>query len=182
MSKLATNLQDRRQPDSGSFENLLVIFDLRTAQTEIIDRGPDAFAVPQCWCQMTSRLSIELTRPVEFAAYFSTTHGQRPPKRLQMAVLEPRPPMVSGLRTFFVRLLWADAHITGFTPQPACKHSSSKLIPMNPAYPGLPIRFVAYASAAGLFEREMVREAVRLRVRRLEDNAEYRVPTSSMVT
>ena len=64
MSKLVTNLQDRREGGPMRFEDLLVILDLKTGQTEVIDRGFDAFVIPQCWSQDDRQIAYTVDRPM----------------------------------------------------------------------------------------------------------------------
>jgi WD40 repeat protein len=177
MSKLVTSLQDRRQPNSMSFEDLLVILDVRTAQVEVIDRGPNAFAISQCWSPGDKQIVYTVNKPMgirtvrlydtqskiskdlasggfptwspdgKWIAYLFCPPSQR-------GCAYDRIRTSTGKQELFFK---ADTDETGLSWSPDS-------------------RFVAYASAAGLFERtpsEMLREMLRLRVRRLDDGAEY---------
>jgi len=65
MTKLVTNLQDRRQGSPIRFADLLVILDLRTVQTEVIEQGlPGAFVTPQCWSRDDKQIAYTVNKPM----------------------------------------------------------------------------------------------------------------------
>jgi Tol biopolymer transport system component len=175
MSKLVTTMDDRRQRQSWANDNLL-IFDLKTGQTEVIDPEFDAFVDSQCWSPDDKQIVYTVNRPggIRSLRLYDTQSktskeiasgglGTWSPDGKWIAYLFC-PPSLRGCAYYGIRvstgekklLFKADAE-TGLSWSPDS-------------------RFVAYVSGAGRLERtpsEMAREMSRLRVRRLEDNAEY---------
>ena len=176
MSKLVTTMDDRRQ-QHGWATDKLVIFDLNTGQTEVIDGEFDTFAVPQCWSPDDKQIVYTVNKPVgiRILRLYDTRlkaskdlasggFGTWSPDGKWIAYLFC-PPSLRGCAYYRIRtstgeqrlFFTADDDETGLSWSPDS-------------------RYVAYVSMARLFERtpsEMVREMVRLRVRRLEDNVEY---------
>jgi Tol biopolymer transport system component len=169
-------MDDRRQ-QHGWATDKLVIFDLNTGQTEVIDGEFDTFAVPQCWSPDDKQIVYTVNKPVgiRILRLYDTRSkkskdlasggfGTWSPDGKWIAYLFC-PPSLRGCAYYRIRtstgeqrlFFTADDDETGLSWSPDS-------------------RYVAYVSMARLFERtpsEMVREMVRLRVRRLEDNVEY---------
>lgn len=175
MSKLVTTMDDRRQEQGWSNDKLL-IFDLNTGQTEVVDSDLNAFVAPQCWSPDDKQIVYTVNKPrgIRSLRLFdrqtktskeiaSGGFGTWSPDGKWIAYLFC-PPSLRGCAYYRIltstgekKLLFATEAETGLSWSPDS-------------------RFVAYVSIAGITERkpwEMMREEVRLRVRRLEDGAEY---------
>jgi dipeptidyl aminopeptidase/acylaminoacyl peptidase len=176
MSKLALTMDDRRQDRYASFE--LQILYLKTGETEVIGDGSEAFVDSQCWSSDDKQVVYTINKPVGvqivrvYDAQAKTSkdlasggHATWSPDGNWIAFLNC-PPSLRGCKYYGMRtstneqkLFFKTDGQTGLSWSPDC-------------------RFVAYVNVASPFERtppEQLREMLRLRVRRLEDNAEYSV-------
>src|ERR1700722_60271 len=171
-SKLALEVQDTR---NGKHESQLQILDLATSVTQIIADAPDSFVDPQCWSpddkhvvytsnnmagQGTSSIyDVDLKRSREFSK------GTRPtwsPDGKWIALMDC-PPSLSGCKYYLVQP-------SGSEKRMLFKSESATALWWSPDS-----RFVAYVNGAHFFERtppQQLRKIVRLRVRRLDDDAE----------
>jgi Tol biopolymer transport system component len=169
-------MDDRRQDRYASFE--LQILHLKTGETEVIGDGSEAFVDSQCWSPDDKQVVYKINKPVGvqivrvYDAQAKTSkdlasggHATWSPDGSWIAFLNC-PPSLRGCKYYGMRtstneqkLFFKTDGQTGLSWSPDC-------------------RFVAYVNVASPFERtppEQLREMLRLRVRRLEDNAEYSV-------
>jgi dipeptidyl aminopeptidase/acylaminoacyl peptidase len=171
-SKIALVVQDRRKeryaPDA------LQILDLATEETQIITEYDDAFVEPQCWSPDDRQVVYTANNTVgteKVAVYDVETKtsrdfskGNRPtwsPDGNWIALMDC-PPSLSGCKYYAVRPSGKERKLL-FTSEDA---TSLWWSPDS--------RYVAYVNGAGALERwpsQLLREMVRLRVRRLEDNS-----------
>ena len=173
MSKLALNMDDERQGQNARFD--LQILDLKTGATELIGDGTEAFVDSQCWSPDDKQVIYTVNKPlgVRIVRLYDTQekkskdlarggHATWSPDGNWIAFLYC-PPSLRGCKYYGIRtstnkqkLLFKTDGETGLSWSPDS-------------------RFVAYVNGASAFERtppQQLREMRRLRVRRLEDNAE----------
>jgi WD40 repeat protein len=173
MSKLALNMDDKRQGQNAPFD--LQILDLKTGATELIDDGAEAFVDSQCWSPDDKQVIYTVNKPLglQIVRLYDTQgkkskdlasggHATWSPDGKWIAFLYC-PPSLRGCKYYAIRtstskqeLLFKTDGETGLSWSPDS-------------------RFVAYVNGASAFERtpsQQLREMRRLRVRRLEDNAE----------
>ncbi len=181
MSRVVTNLQDRRQGDSSSFEILLAILELKTGQIEVIDQGPDPFVFPQCWSPDDKQIAYTVNKDggVQTTRIYDTrSKTSRDVANGGFPTWSPDgnwiaykfcPPSLSGCAYHRIRTS------TGEDKVLFASDSGGALF-WSPDS-----RLVAYASMARLYELrpseyplafDFKRGVERLRVRRLDDNAE----------
>jgi Tol biopolymer transport system component len=184
MSKLVTNLQDRRKGGPMRFENLLVILDLKTGQTEVIERedGPgNIFVIPQCWSPDDSQIAYTVNKPVgirtarvyETVSKTSTdlANGGFPTWSPDGKWITYKfcPPSLRGCAYHLIRTSTGEDKVLFAS-------DSGSALSWSPDS-----RFVAYASIARFYELKPSEYPLafdfkhgvdRLRVRRLDDNAE----------
>ncbi len=173
MSKLALNMDDKRQGQNAPFD--LQILDLKTGATELIGDGSEAFVDSQCWSPDDKQVIYTVNKPlgIQIVRIYDTqqkkskdlangSHATWSPDGNWIAFLYC-PPSLRGCKYYGIRtstnkqtLLFKTDGETGLSWSPDS-------------------RFVAYVNGANAFERtpsQQLREMRRLRVRRLEDNAE----------
>jgi WD40 repeat protein len=167
MTKIVTNLQDRRQGGPMRFDDLLVILDLRTAQTEVIERGlPDSFVTPQCWSRDDKQIAYTVNKPIGIRTTRIYDLVSKISKDLadggfptwspngQWIAYKFCPPSLRGCAYHLIRTSTGEDKVLFAS-------DSGSALSWSPDS-----RFVAYVS----FDFE--RGVERLRVRRLDDNAE----------
>jgi WD40-like Beta Propeller Repeat len=171
-SKIALVMQDRRK---GRYAvDALQILDLTTVETQIIAEGPDAFVDPQCWSADDTQVvyTANNTMGTEKVAVYDVekkvsrdfAKGTRPtwsPDGNWIALMDC-PPSLWGCKYYAVRPSGQERKLL-FTSEAA---TSLWWSPDS--------RYVAYVNGSGASERspsQMLREMVRLRVRRLEDKS-----------
>jgi WD40-like Beta Propeller Repeat len=170
-SKIALVVQDRRRGRYAPSE--LQILDLATGATQVIASGHE-FVDPQCWSPddkqvvytasnmgghgVVSIYDVELKTSRDFSKGSRATWS---PDGNWIALLDC-PPSLWGCKYFAVRPSGSERELL-------FKSESATALWWSPDS-----RFVAYVNGAGFFERtpaQQLREMVRLRVRRLEDNS-----------
>ncbi len=176
MSNLVTSMDDRRQKHGWSNDKLL-IFDLNTGQTEVVDSELDAFALPQCWSPDDKQIVYTVNK----------VGGIRSLRLYDTRTKTSKEIANGGFGTWspdgkWITYLFCPPSLRGCAYYGILNSTGEKKLffAADAAESGLSwspdSRFVAYVSGAGVLERtplEMAREKVRLRVRRLKDNAEY---------
>lgn len=171
-SKIALVVQDRRTGRYAPDE--LQILDITTGETQIIAEGDDAFADPQCWSPDDTQVvyTANNTMGTQKVAVYDVqkkssrdfAKGTRPtwsPDGNWIALMDC-PPSLYGCKYYAVRPSGEERKLL-FTSEAA---TSLWWSPDS--------RYVAYVNGAGALERspsQLLREMVRLRVRRLEDNS-----------
>ncbi len=175
MSKLVTTMDDRRQKQGWSNDKLL-IFDLNSGQTEVVDTELDAFAVPQCWSPDDKRIVYTVNKPGGIRSLRLFDTQTKVSKEIASGGFGTWSPDGKWIAYLFCppSLRGCAYHVMGTSG------GEQKVLFSTDGQTGLSwspdSRFVAYVSIAGITERkpwEMMREVVTLRVRRLEDGAEY---------
>jgi Tol biopolymer transport system component len=171
-SKIALVVQNRQ---NGRYAvDALQILDLTTGETQIIAEGSDAFVDPQCWSPDDTQMvyTANNTMGTQKAAVYDVekkvsrdfAKGTRPtwsPDGNWIALMDC-PPSLSGCKYYAVRPSGKERRLL-FTSEAA---TSLWWSPDS--------RYVAYVNGAGALERsplQLLREMVRLRVRRLDDNS-----------
>jgi dipeptidyl aminopeptidase/acylaminoacyl peptidase len=171
-SKIALNVQDRRRDRFAPLA--LQVFDLRTEATQVITENTDAFVDNQCWSPddkqvaytasnmgghgLVSIYDVRLQTSREFSKGSRATWS---PDGNWIALLDC-PASLRGCKYYAVRS-------TGEGRRLLFESESATALWWSPDS-----RFVAYVNAAIASERtaaQQEREMVRLRVRRLDDNA-----------
>lgn len=172
-SKLVLTVNRRGHGRDNEFG--LQLLDLRTGQTEMISEGPDSFVDPQCWSPDDKEFVYATNQPVGVQTvklYDTETksvtalgrggHATWSPDGTRIAFLYC-PPSLVGCSYYGIRLSDRKQELL-------FKADGETALSWSPDS-----RFVSYISGARLLERkpwEWFREMRRLRVRRLEDNAE----------
>jgi hypothetical protein len=171
-SEIALVMQDRR---NGRYaRSALQILNLATGKTQIISEEVGAFADPQCWSPDDKQVvyTANNTMGTEKVAVYDVetktsrdfSKGTRPtwsPDGNWIALMDC-PPSLWGCKYYLVRPSGKERKLL-FTSE------SSTSLWWSPDS-----RYVAYVNGAKAFERsplQLIREMVRLRVRRLEDNS-----------
>jgi Tol biopolymer transport system component len=173
-SKLALTMTDRRQGARGRFG--LQIVDVKTGENRMIWEGPDSFAVAQCWSPDDKRIvfttnkpgGIRITRVYDMESKQSSdlAGGGFPtwsPDGSRIAFLYC-PPSLVDCKYYAIRAKDGQQELL-FKP-----HFAESGLFWSPDS-----RFVAYIGGADILDSKpssWFRESRRLRVRRLEDNAE----------
>jgi len=174
MSELVLSMEDRRKGRRFAGLNLQIV-DLNTGDTELIDDGSVAYVDSQCWSPDDKHLVYWIDKPlgVEIVRMYDTQtkksrdiasggHPTWSPDGKWIAFLYC-PPSLSNCKYYGTetstneqKILFKTDGETGLSWSPDS-------------------RFVAYVNGATFFERspsEYLREMRRLRIRRLDDNAE----------
>jgi hypothetical protein len=174
MSKLALTMRDRRLGQSSPYN--LQILDLETGLTEVIADGTDAFVDSQCWSPDDKQIVYTVNKPmgIRIVRLYDTRtkeskdmagggHPTWSPDGNWIAFLFC-PPSLRDCVYYRIRLSTSQQDLL-------FKADGETGLSWSPDP-----RFVAYVIGASSSERkpsEQMREMLRLRVRRLEDNAEY---------
>jgi hypothetical protein len=171
-SRIALVMQDRRKGHYA--HDALQILDLRTGETQIIAEGYNAFVDPQCWSPDDTQVvytANNLMGAQKVAVYYVGKKMSRDFAKGTRATWSPDgnwialmdcPPSLWGCEYYAVRPSGQERKLL-FTSEAA---TSLWWSPDS--------RYVAYVNGAGASERspsQLLREMVRLRVRRLEDNS-----------
>lgn len=158
----------------GTHASELQILDVETGATRLIARSTESFVDPQCWSpddkqvvytasnlmghQRVSIYDLDLNTSREFSRGTRATWS---PDGNWIALMDC-PPSLWGCKYYAVRPSGRDRKVL-------FKSESATALWWSPDS-----RFVAYVNAASFFERtptQQLREMVRLRVRRLDDNS-----------
>jgi Tol biopolymer transport system component len=171
-SKLALDMEDRRNAER---QLQLQILDLATGVTQVIADGLDSFVDSQCWSPddkhvvytsnnmaghgTVSMYDLDLKTSREFS---NGTRATWSPDGKWIALLDC-PPSLWGCEYYLL-------DSSGSKKRQLLTGESATALWWSPDS-----RFVAYVNSAHFFERtpaQQLREMVRLRVRRLDDNSE----------
>jgi hypothetical protein len=172
MSKLALNMVDRRL---GQYSKLQIL-DLKSGLTEVIADGIDAFVDSQCWSSDDKQIVYTVNKPMGIRIVRLYETQTKRSKDIAGGGHPTWSPDGNWIAFLFCPPSLRDCTYFGIRVSTSRQELLFKADGESGLFWSPDSRFVAYISAASSSERnpsEQMREMLRLRVRRLEDNAEY---------